>query len=428
MPQTEEHVAILELLDIRSGLVAVTKADLVDGETLELAQLELADHLEATPARRLARRRRRQRQRARARRAARGARRGAGGRAGRARHRAPAPLDRPGLLRAGSGTVVTGTLTGGALVGRPGSRRGTGHARRSDPPHRVARRAPRARRAGSRVALNLAGVEHDAVRRGRRRRAALANGRHPRRSTSSCGPRLITSSPGAVRSTHTSDRANTRPRFASSMARSTRPATPSADCSCRSAFRSPLAIGSCCAPRPAAPRPVARRCSTYAPTRRIADAPRRLALPLPERVLAARPWATAAELGPLAGVADGDEWARALCAEGRAANVGGWIVSPAALEAVREQATAAVAAATDPAGVDLAALASQCGIDAPKLRAALADDAAARHRPRRGPERGSVAGRRRSRGARAARRDDRAAVRSRPRRRSWARPRRSSAH
>ena len=48
MPQTAEHVAILELLDIRSGLVAVTKADLVDGETLELAQLELADHLEAT--------------------------------------------------------------------------------------------------------------------------------------------------------------------------------------------------------------------------------------------------------------------------------------------------------------------------------------------------------------------------------------------
>ena len=127
-------------------------------------------------------------------------------------------------------------------------------------------------------------------------------------------------------------------------------------------------------------RSSARRATTggaevldVSPTRRIADAPRRLALPLPERVLAARPWATAAELGPLAGVADGDEWARALCAEGRAANVGGWIVSPAALEAVREQATAAVAAATDPAGVDLAALASQCGIDAPKLRAALAD-------------------------------------------------------
>ena len=49
MPQTAEHVAILELLGVRHGLVAVTKADLVDAETLELAQLELADHLEATP-------------------------------------------------------------------------------------------------------------------------------------------------------------------------------------------------------------------------------------------------------------------------------------------------------------------------------------------------------------------------------------------
>ena len=111
-----------------------------------------------------------------------------------------------------------------------------------------------------------------------------------------------------------------------------------------------------------------------APTRRIADAPRRLALPLPERVLAARPWATPAELGPLAGVADGAAWADAQCADGRAANVGGWIVSPAVRDAVREQAVATVVAATDPAGVDLAALASQCGIDAPKLRAALAGE------------------------------------------------------
>ena len=36
MPQTEEHVAILDLLGIRHGVVALTKADVVDDETLEL--------------------------------------------------------------------------------------------------------------------------------------------------------------------------------------------------------------------------------------------------------------------------------------------------------------------------------------------------------------------------------------------------------
>ena len=36
-PQTHEHLAILRLLGIDRGVVAVTKADLVDEETLELA-------------------------------------------------------------------------------------------------------------------------------------------------------------------------------------------------------------------------------------------------------------------------------------------------------------------------------------------------------------------------------------------------------
>ena len=36
-PQTHEHLAILRLLGIDRGVVAVTKADAVDGETLELA-------------------------------------------------------------------------------------------------------------------------------------------------------------------------------------------------------------------------------------------------------------------------------------------------------------------------------------------------------------------------------------------------------
>src|SRR5438093_6041624 len=36
-PQTHEHLAILRLLGIEQGVVAVTKADAVDAETLELA-------------------------------------------------------------------------------------------------------------------------------------------------------------------------------------------------------------------------------------------------------------------------------------------------------------------------------------------------------------------------------------------------------
>src|SRR6478609_895760 len=38
MPQTEEHVQILDLLDVRHGLVALTKADVTDGDTVELGR------------------------------------------------------------------------------------------------------------------------------------------------------------------------------------------------------------------------------------------------------------------------------------------------------------------------------------------------------------------------------------------------------
>ena len=48
-PQTQEHLAICSLLDIPAGLVALSKSDLVDGELLELAQLELEEALVGTP-------------------------------------------------------------------------------------------------------------------------------------------------------------------------------------------------------------------------------------------------------------------------------------------------------------------------------------------------------------------------------------------
>lgn len=48
MPQTREHLAILDLLRVRRGVVALTKADLVDEEWLELVREEIAEHLKPT--------------------------------------------------------------------------------------------------------------------------------------------------------------------------------------------------------------------------------------------------------------------------------------------------------------------------------------------------------------------------------------------
>lgn len=48
MPQSEEHLAVLDLLDVRRGVVALTKVDLVDPDLLELATLEVLERLEGT--------------------------------------------------------------------------------------------------------------------------------------------------------------------------------------------------------------------------------------------------------------------------------------------------------------------------------------------------------------------------------------------
>jgi len=49
MPQTREHLAILGLLGIRGGVVALTKRDLVDDDWLDLVRLDLAETLAGTP-------------------------------------------------------------------------------------------------------------------------------------------------------------------------------------------------------------------------------------------------------------------------------------------------------------------------------------------------------------------------------------------
>src|SRR5437667_7518439 len=48
-PQTHEHLAILRLLGIDRGVVALTKSDLVDDETLELARAEAEELVPGAP-------------------------------------------------------------------------------------------------------------------------------------------------------------------------------------------------------------------------------------------------------------------------------------------------------------------------------------------------------------------------------------------
>lgn len=48
MPQTEEHLSIIDLLQVNKGLVALTKSDLVDEEWLEMVREEVRDRLDST--------------------------------------------------------------------------------------------------------------------------------------------------------------------------------------------------------------------------------------------------------------------------------------------------------------------------------------------------------------------------------------------
>ena len=48
MPQTVEHLAILDLLRVKRGLVVITKSDLVDAELVELVKAEVEDALAGT--------------------------------------------------------------------------------------------------------------------------------------------------------------------------------------------------------------------------------------------------------------------------------------------------------------------------------------------------------------------------------------------
>ena len=161
MRQTREHVAILRMLGLDRGVIALTKRDLVDDETAELVRLEAEELLPGIPALHVS------------------SRTGAGldrlralldEAAGAAEHRSAEgpvrlPVDRSFSLR-GIGTVATGTLWSGTV--RPGDRLAL------EPGGREARvrsvevhdEPVDAAGAGQRVALALVGVERRQVSRG----------------------------------------------------------------------------------------------------------------------------------------------------------------------------------------------------------------------------------------------------------------------
>jgi selenocysteine-specific elongation factor len=160
-PQTHEHLSILRLLGVQRGVVAVTKADAVDAETLELA---LAEAGELVPGAEVV---------------AVSAKTGAGLeelRAALGRAAAGLKHERPGggtrlyidraFTLTGVGTIVTGTLWSGSI--------GPGDELRLEPSgRRVRARSVHVHdeevalaEAGQRVAVNLPGIERHALNRG----------------------------------------------------------------------------------------------------------------------------------------------------------------------------------------------------------------------------------------------------------------------
>jgi selenocysteine-specific elongation factor len=167
MPQTEEHIAILDLLGIQRGIVVVTKADLVDTEWLALVQEEIAERLAGTSLAGMPQ-------------VAVSSRSGAGldqlrnaistlvdtaAPAERSRGLPRLSIDRSFTV-GGFGSVVTGTLVGGPLsVGdeveiMPGGLRARIRGLQNHQ-HAVEQVLP-----GSRTAVNLSGVHHTQLQRG----------------------------------------------------------------------------------------------------------------------------------------------------------------------------------------------------------------------------------------------------------------------
>lgn len=165
-PQTREHFDICRLLGVRQGVIALTKCDLVDDNGLTLAQLEIEEYVRGSfldgsaivPV---------------------SAKTGAGlPELKRALHHAATqvsgkdatrafrlPIDRAFAMK-GFGTVVTGTLISGAVQTGDEVQLLPGGERLRVRGVQTGGQAVAQASAGQRTAVNLAGVDHTAVRRG----------------------------------------------------------------------------------------------------------------------------------------------------------------------------------------------------------------------------------------------------------------------
>lgn len=379
MPQSEEHLRILEVLGVTHGMVAITKADLVDSETLELAQLEVEERLATSPF--------------------------AGAPivvcdslSGRGLDDVRITLDRivaesptaedlgcPRLwvdrvfAATGAGTVVTGTLTRGRL--------GTDDELEIGEPPRPVRvrsiqsagRPIDAAPAGSRVALNLVGVEHRDVRRGD---AVVAPGQWHRSRVVDVAVEPL---PGATLRTRASLQAYVgsgehRVRYRALGGRDGDAATDGRHFARLHFDRGlPLAPGDRIVLRdPGRDTTVAgAEVLDLDPTSRARDAAATLALPLDQRVLVAHPWLRGADLAPLLGCSapDAEAILTTMVTSGGAARVGEWVVATPVLGHLREEAAARVRRHHDEqphdAGLETSVLAAALGVTADQLRAAL---------------------------------------------------------
>lgn len=371
MPQTEEHLRILELLDARGVLVVLTKADLVDDEMLDLARLELDEHVaqsrfaDATVVT-------------------------CDSRSGRGlddvRHAldalvtaAPLPADRnrPRLwvdrvfAARGAGTVVTGTLAGGALhvddEVEVGSRRRAARVRGIETANRpLLRAAP-----GTRVALNLGGIDHDEVTRGD---AVVRPGQWLTTDVADVALHALGDSPFP-------DRATVHVHVGSGEHRGRLRVLDPDRRFGRLRFDVPVLVapGDRLVVRESGRNAILGGAAVLevAPAARAKKAAAQLELPPAARLLAGHPWLVGSELGARTGFGD-DEVAHLvhqLLTNGDARQLGPWIVSRAAIEDLHDRARELVQQhhAQNPLGPGLAvtALAMSAGLDASRIRLAL---------------------------------------------------------
>jgi selenocysteine-specific elongation factor len=373
MPQTEEHLRILERLGIAHGMVAITKADLVDDETLELAELEVTEHLDGTPlsdvpivvcdslsGRGLDDVRRT---------------------LDRVLADAPSARDvaRPRLwidrvfAARGAGTVVTGTLTGGSVAvddelevaGRDIRVRVRGIE--------SAKRQHTTIEPGNRVALNLAGIDHHDLARGE---ALVRPGQWATSDVVDVGVRVVPGEKlvrrGRVQVYAGSGEHPGTIRVLDPEGRFARLRLPR---------RLPLAPGDRLVLRdPGRGRTVAGvEILDVAPIGKAGDATDRLTRPIGARLIGAHHWLAVADLPRLAGLPDTEiePFATSLVDAGLAERIDGWLVDPTTRTRLREETRARVDAfhrehPNEP-GIELSALARALREDPTRLRLALAD-------------------------------------------------------